>query len=647
MSRNRYIYISSLDAPNHSDFIVNFPEQLMIKPYSQIRCVVCRINPSDNLIEIDDTNRLFYVGVDHWNKKNSVIPLLPIKIAKGVYNLEDGDNDFLNLNAEIEDKLATQLKPYCYLRGDSSCEFTTAQKLKINVSGMQLYGCPTIALDNANAPADILQYWGNFQNYVVDIANDVECHPIQNISAVAMDDNLSYGIKITKNLEYAQYYLSPPIVTGLTGANDGDRHMSHYYELDFEDIDQVNELGTFPDSNHYHRFYFGGLKQEDLGYKWGEVGKWHKNQKAELDPRIVYAIEFNNSNCVLSYNGLEDEKVQTFNISKYRGSVSSDSPVAYTLNKKFKIYCYEWETADSAMIRVLIEQYNSTTQTYETLIENNWQKVYERQLKSNTANRIGIILNSDKSNDDFDIHMTAAVDDPNDVYGFNKTTSDWGERASLNANIPNRLLSVFTDNGSSSRRMSRTVRNIIYDAQIEQNMTSNSDVYFTQTLKNLPNADILSWDSDTDQGLVFTTASSTGLTADGACGTNNRDFPLFFLSLPDLPLQNFTANYGQGYENHFITPIELSLSETSQRLYTSKMYTRQYNTMSNATPLNLSRLRVRICDINGVPSKQLDKYTILVLEIRENPKIREDKHNEFIRQILDNYDKKPKLVGDQ
>ena len=36
-----------------------------------------------------------------------------------------------------------------------------------------------------------------------------------------------------------------------------------------------------------------------------------------------------------------------------------------------------------------------------------------------------------------------------------------------------------------------------------------------------------------------------------------------------------------------------------------------------------------------------------VLEIRENPRIREDKHNEFIRRILDNYDKKPKLVGDQ
>ena len=69
--------------------------------------------------------------------------------------------------------------------------------------------------------------------------------------------------------------------------------------------------------------------------------------------------------------------------------------------------------------------------------------------------------------------------------------------------------------------------------------------------------------------------------------------------------------------------------------------------MSNATPLNLSRLRVRICDINGVPSAQLDKYTVLVLEIRENPKVREDEHNDFIRRILDRYQEQPKLVGNQ
>ena len=54
--------------------------------------------------------------------------------------------------------------------------------------------------------------------------------------------------------------------------------------------------------------------------------------------------------------------------------------------------------------------------------------------------------------------MTAAVDDPNEVFGFNKTPSDWGTIASVSAPIPNRLLTVFSDNGSSSRKISRTVR---------------------------------------------------------------------------------------------------------------------------------------------------------------------------------------------
>ena len=61
---NRYFYLSSLGSNNHSDFECTLPEQVVINPYSQVRCISCRINPSDTLMEIDDTNDLFYVGVD-------------------------------------------------------------------------------------------------------------------------------------------------------------------------------------------------------------------------------------------------------------------------------------------------------------------------------------------------------------------------------------------------------------------------------------------------------------------------------------------------------------------------------------------------------------------------------------------------------
>ena len=114
--RNKYIYLSSLDSNNHADFEVNLPKQLIIAPYSQIRCVSARINPSDNLIEIDDTNDLFYVGIDHWNKLACSVPLLPIQMNKALYNLEDVNSAGLALSQEIEDKLNAQLKSMCLVR---------------------------------------------------------------------------------------------------------------------------------------------------------------------------------------------------------------------------------------------------------------------------------------------------------------------------------------------------------------------------------------------------------------------------------------------------------------------------------------------------------------------------------------------------
>lgn len=77
----------------------------MIAPYSQVRYVLARINPLDNLIEIDDTNDLFYVGIDHWNKLASSVPLLPIQMNKALYNLEDVTSAGLALAYKIFRKI--------------------------------------------------------------------------------------------------------------------------------------------------------------------------------------------------------------------------------------------------------------------------------------------------------------------------------------------------------------------------------------------------------------------------------------------------------------------------------------------------------------------------------------------------------------
>ena len=164
----------------------------------------------------------------------------------------------------------------------------------------------------------------------------------------------------------------------------------------------------------------------------------------------------------------------------------------------------------------------------------------------------------------------------------------------------------------------------------------------------MPNADILSWDSNSDDGLVTSTTSwASGVQAEGGVSANNRDFPSFYLSIPSLPIQNYTGNHLQGAEQTFVCPVELTQSQTSQRLYTSKQYTEQYSSLTNSYPLNISTINVKICDIKGVPTKQLQKYTLVVLEIRDNPKSSQEELMNSLRSLVDNYNKPVQLIGDQ
>ena len=187
------------------------------------------------------------------------------------------------------------------------------------------------------------------------------------------------------------------------------------------------------------------------------------------------------------------------------------------------------------------------------------------------------------------------------------------------------------------------------NAIVSNNLDEANDRYDRNyRLDEMPNADILSWDSNQDDGLVDSASSyASGLQGEGGVSANNRDFPSFYLSIPSLPIQNYTGNHLAGAEQTFVCPVELTQSQTSQRLYTSKQYTEQYSSLTNSYPLNISTIKVKICDCKGVPTSQLQKYTFVVLEIRDNPRIEHDELVNSLRSLVDNYSAPVKLVGDQ
>lgn len=100
----------------------------------------------------------------------------------------------------------------------------------------------------------------------------------------------------------------------------------------------------------------------------------------------------------------------------------------------------------------------------------------------------------------------------------------------------------------------------------------------------MPTADILSWDSNTDGGLV--TSDSSYDCGQGGVSSNGRDCAQFYLSMPPLSAQNVSASVGKGVDQTFVNAVDLNPRETSNRSYTSKLYAEQYHTLTNSYPLN-------------------------------------------------------------
>ena len=645
---NRYFYLSSLGANNHSDFECTLPEQVVISPYSQVRCISCRINPSDNLMEIDDTNDLFYVGVDHWIKKNACIPLLPVKMTKGLYDMMDGDDDFLNLSAEIKERLDEVLEPYCLLRGGSDVSINeSSRKLKIKLSTMQLYECPTIALTDA---VKLIWFNENANQLRTQVGNDMY-DPIVRAGWGQLDPfgGTTYnGMSLGKVRASPQYHIGAPIVTGLVNVTDQAKHVSHIIECDFTGLDNnAEELGaTHTQPADFIRIYFGDAKQSEFGTKWGHEPKLAAVGApiTPLDEKFMYALEFCNANVNLRYNEIQaDGSVATSR--KQYGSGAN-----YRIANKYQVIVEEWDSDYTSYWGFTIKRDDGQGGGYADMANMvfHTEKVINRQHASNAPNRLAVQFKTDFANMDGMVRYTAAVDD--DTNGFIGGGTDAFQAHTSNTADMNRLLSVFSNNvggaDTISDRVFRTMENDIVSANYAD---ANNDVLDRMYRPGkMPNADILSWDSNSDDGIVTSTASwTTGLQAEGGVSANNRDFPSFYLSIPSLPIQNYTGNHLAGAEQTFVCPIELSQSQTSQRLYTSKQYTEQYSSLTNSYPLNISTLKVRICDISGKPTSQLQKYTLVVLEIRDNPKTEHEELLNSLRSLVDNYNRPVKLIGDQ
>lgn len=619
---NKYLYLSSLDSVNHSDWECQFSNQIMIKPYSQVRLISAHINIRPNSIVINKANNVFYVGVDFWNKMNSVIPLLPVIIPNGNYFI----NDVSEMREIVNEKVGEALSAYCYLRGGMKVDLLSDDSLRFKLSGMQLYGCPTVALTD-----DVLEYWvsENYRRSVKALVNG-SLKTLENNAAIATQvDDTYYGIETGGKAN--SYFSGPAMVTGLTGATSDAKHLACIVELDLT----AHAMAQ----GEYIQTWFGPLRNSSLGpsspYLWGNT--LNENEPSSFNLANRFAVQIENGKLVVMYSEIVDGEIVA-------------TPFVYNgaTDKLFQIVCQEWDDEYGSNYKLTVQHYDGS----------DWQDLLDVSKEQNSAsqydflttsfvkngqlnlNSLGFICNCD--DDNFSIIFTCAADDLDEEYGFNKTTGEYGARSSLNANI-NRPITVITDI-TNPKSENMAVSDDMLEIMNSRTVKSNDDVFYTEyylTNGIIPNANWMGVESygiqvinkeDDDTYDTYT----VGMELDEPLSANKISFPQAYLEIKDLPLNNYTGNYLKGSIHKFISPIDFYPGgDDNSSKYTSRVYTEQFITLGNSSTMNLSSMRVRICDINGV-TIPLDEYTIVTIEIRDNPYLRRDEQNErFLRGIVD------------
>ena len=488
---------------------------------------------------------------------------------------------------------------------------------------------------------------------------------MNSVNKVQLDENSSYyGVSLSKR-DKKSFYVSPPLVTGLTGGTDSAPYYSHIIECDFTSFaDRTSTDESFLDSTielpeekwkidktDYVRIYFGDCTKDTFNETvadWGQGDRIY-DRDADLNKKYVYYVEFGRSGIAWGYNNPEDEMKE-----EQMGSAAGDT--GYMVDSKFIIKLTQHEDEYQTLMHLKVQMQKKGSTTWTDRVSENFAVPIARGLSSKNQNRLAFLLNTETEMDNL-IKFSAAVDDENEVYGFNLTQNAFGKRSKLNQDITDRLLTVFTNNVDGDKKpgvVSDRVTNYMYQFQVSSSLWDPiDDVKFNHPLLENdrgetvnPNADFLGMDATSGEGIVTFADSNRGVTALGKVTVTDTNFPMFYVSIPSLPIQNYSASSGKGIENQFVCAVELTQSDTSS-FYTGKIFTEQYNTLTNSQTLNIDNLRIMVTDINGRVIDGLGKYTTLVLEIKDDPRIENQSLNKKFNELMDTIGHMPPLIGYQ
>lgn len=663
---NQYLYLSSKNSENHADFNCDLPSGLRITPYSQLRVLSCRLNIDPNVLIIDSTNNVFYLGIDHWNKNGSIIPLLYIAMVKGEYDVTQSTADS-DLCAMLKEQIDKALLPYCFVRGGVSVSIAD-RKLTFKVSGMNMYTCPTIDFTQA-----VSEYWANERSNILSFPTTITQHsnpslarsstfvPFTGIlqSDVLFDTDTYKGVTFYKNDEIVSYHVSSPIVTGLTGGTGQSPFLSHIININFSGMtEEETQIGVVPtrfEAPDYVKFCFGESSYNQLSSSKFDKEKLDNlyNPGDTMTSRQTYNLELTNGYIMLLINSRDETKFFKKNVG---------GTGIYNIKSRFQIKYSVYDDAYGSYQNMVVQISNAATgNTWADIPFDNASELLNipcdisRQQTEQSNDNLAILMYARMEITPGMISYTMACDDLLDQgVGFiaGNPAGSFGVHTSKNANIP-RLLTILSDNINAPKdgSVSDSIMNYMAEAQNNAGMFQQIDASNLDKQEldndNQPTAECLAIDATSGIGMQTTAASYvTGIVSQSNLITSGIEYPLFYVSIPSLPIKNYSASDSKGIENQFVCAVELEESQSSS-FYTSKIYTEQYNILQNAQDIEIDSIHIRICDIDSVGIEALKKYTTLVIEIKEDPRLEQQMLFKNLKDYIERKENVPQIIDYQ
>ena len=651
---SKFIYTSSeennIGSNPNSDFTVNFHQPLEILPGSEIRVTECRINPKNDVIEINDNNNVlaFSIGVPWANEDMGYGSYYKVKLTNGTYLVDNGD-DLNYLNFHIQQEMNKAISNNSLFRGGVEVTVTTAGLLKYKLKEASEY----YKIPQGNGITEI-------NDSLLEICRSYNTDGFymetQDITAMTLDkspvlnydggNNDYYGLELMSRGEEVNFFTSPPLnVFGNELQTDADLfyiklETSHFVENVYAKIDLVSENNK----GFFFKSYEDKYTADDL-----HPGNFLFNILNELE--IPVRLEQQPFSIVLLGTDEDTVEITLLSLNK-NGNVDIELLGAVDFNEEIEIKCQVNSNGNNCEFMLDVRNITTDTDIYGNNVicsldcfksinkkETGVNICYNKNSYDNASNLRLAVTTSVYNSDDSDEY-----EDPIFV-AFNFDAQN-GSGGFVNNGFINRALTIDANTNTPAPF-------VIYGDKFllnkYQNFINTFDLKpYISGIELLNDINVNCGSSIGISEIGFmgtaTTLATVGLVSVDIINTNSRQNALYFISCDDLPLLNYTGNIQTGSLNKFVYSIDFNSGSGSRNnIYTSKPDVDKFNKLTNRQVLRISNMRIRITNVRGQTVENLDDHTYIVFEIRENPFQQQQRlmtrmfNNQQTKQIQNNY----------